>query len=297
MTYVADYSNGPPMASALKAAGYVGAVRYLPKMGSSGVVVLTPREVTDFRARDLDLAVIFESQSGGRAMQGRAAGAQDGEWALARAIELLGHTPRCIYFAVDAEVIGTVQMGAVGSYFDGVASKLGGVRRGGYGQFSVIEYLFDTNRIHWGWQTRAWSGGKTSSRACLYQDATQRTVAGVGVDNNLVLKADWGQDSIEEDDMPITEADSELFWSRDIRVGDTALPAWRALVEAHDSAAAAKQGLAALNNQLAEVKAAITALPQASTTSGPVDIDALAAALAPLVAPTLVDLLAKRLES
>lgn len=193
---ILDYSAGYPGGSAVHDAGYAGVIRYLRKEGASRVKPLTAGEVVDMRAHDRLIAVVYQHVSKSRVTEGRAAGQHDARWALEQA-HVVGIDPRCVYFAVDFDAVPAT----VAEYFRGTADVLGVGRNGAYGSYKVLEYLFDRGIITYGWQTVAWSGGRREARAHLYQRLGQVPVGGVSCDVNDVLKTDFGQDYLPEDDM------------------------------------------------------------------------------------------------
>lgn len=217
---VIDYSAAYPSPAAVKAAGYAGAVRYLRKEGASRVLPITAQERTGYHAQGLAVALVYQHVSKTRVTEGHAAGVHDARWALARAADIGIPNPRAIYFAVDDDH----DPARVNGYFRGAAEVLGAARTGAYGSYRVVKHLLDAKLIAYAWQTVAWSGGKREPRAALFQRAGQPLVAGVRVDINDVLVADWGQHPYatgkkddEEDDVPLTQQDREQiakahFW-------------------------------------------------------------------------------------
>lgn len=200
MQQVLDYSAGYPGAAAIARAGYVGAVRYLRKEGASRVRPITADERADFDRAGLAVALVYQHVSKTRVLEGRGAGQHDARWALARAAEIGIPQPRAIYFAVDADH----PPAAVLMYFRGVADVLGVARTGAYGSYRVVESLLSADLTGYAWQTAAWSGGKRSQRAHLFQRIGSPTVGGIAVDINDVLAADWGQHNHAQEDDDVT---------------------------------------------------------------------------------------------
>ncbi|MBS2536883.1 DUF1906 domain-containing protein [Catenulispora sp. NF23] len=99
---------------------------------------------------------------------------------------------RPIYFSVGFDLQPSIYA-ALNSYFDGVASVIGRSRTGAYGGYHVVQELFDSGKIAWGWQTYAWSGGSWDSRAQLRQVQNDITVAGHDADLDQAMAADFGQ--------------------------------------------------------------------------------------------------------
>jgi len=184
-----DYAGGIPRAAAVKAAGYVGVLRYLKKRGSSSVHVLTAAEYADMKAHRIGVALIYEDTDSTRMAGGSSAGVTDADWALRQA-RALGITPRCIYFAADWDVQPS-QYGAVSAYLNGAASVLGRAKVGFYGGYNAITHC--GSHASWRWQTMAWSGGRTAAGIHVRQRLQQTTVDGVSCDVNDLIASDYGQ--------------------------------------------------------------------------------------------------------
>lgn len=217
---ILDYSGGYPGAAAIRRAGYGGVIRYLRKEGTSRVQPITGAELADMRAHGLAVALVYQAIRTERILGGRAAGAHDARWAQARAAEL-GAPDAVIYFAADRDIVGTAQLATVLAYLDGAAGVLGKSRVGVYGEYDVIEAAVPAHATY-GWQTAAWSGGRRSKRAHLYQRTGQPLVGGIPVDINDVLQQDWGQLD-QEDDMPSLD---ELLSTKLGKDGNTAFDKW-----------------------------------------------------------------------
>jgi Rv2525c-like, glycoside hydrolase-like domain/D-alanyl-D-alanine carboxypeptidase len=183
---VLDYSSGYPTPSSVKMAGYAGVVRYIgtPGRGKN----LTRAEAQAMHAAGIPIALVYED-SAGWMNGGAAAGVAAARAALADAGNC-GVTVRCVYFACDVDV--TSQMGTVMACLDGAATVLGKARTGVYGEADVVDAAVPGHAA-WGWQTRAWSGGRLSARAAMLQQIGYVSVGGVQCDRNTVLKDDWGQ--------------------------------------------------------------------------------------------------------
>lgn len=184
-----DYSSGAPSALSVLKAGYGAVVRYIGTPGR--IKNLKPMEAQDMRAHAVAIALVYEDSSG-TALQGRTRGVQDARAALDDA-RRCGIEPRALYLAVDFDVTSAGQMAAIDAYLDGAAQVLGRARTGVYGEYDVIEHCLGNGRAVWGWQTRAWSHGKTSARAHIVQELGQVNVDGVSCDVNTVHREDYGQ--------------------------------------------------------------------------------------------------------
>ena len=185
MPEVVDYSwgrvggNNASHAQAVAAAGYVGAMRYLCYPGA-GIKQLRADEVAALHANGLAVGVVWETTAS-RAGDGFAAGQADAQEANRQADAIGFPADRPIYYAVDFDTSADV----VRPYFDG-ARAAGGRPVGVYGSFRVVEGL----DLDWVWQCAAWSYGKRSGKARLFQKVGY--VLGQTCDENDVLADDWG---------------------------------------------------------------------------------------------------------
>jgi Domain of unknown function (DUF1906) len=193
---VLDYSRGYPPARAIRDAGYVGAVRYLPRSGATGVLPATRAELADFAGAGLGMAFVHQHGDRGRTLRGAPAGLEDGEWVLTQLLQL-DIPVRCVYLANDFDTVPS-QWPAIRDYLQAAGRVLGAGVVGAYGEYDLLEYLFAAGVVSWGWQTYAWSRGHQYDsesrlpRAHLFQRLGQVIVAGVTCDVNDVLAPDWG---------------------------------------------------------------------------------------------------------
>lgn len=193
---VLDYSAGRPGAAAIKAAGFAGALRYLPKKGHSDVVALSASEVADFRAHGLLLGLIYEDPRADWMLGGFEVGRDRAEFALAQARALGLDQPRCIYLA-DDQPQSSSGVARVMQTLDGARSVLG-LATGVYGFRATILAAMQQRKAFRFWQT-----GRREDLVAgchLYQRSQTVTVAGVICDIDDVLQPDFGQ-HLEEDDM------------------------------------------------------------------------------------------------
>lgn len=206
MPDVLDYSSGYPSPAAIRAAGYVGVVRYIGTPGRSKN--LTRAEAVALRAAGIPAAFVYEDTAGWM-LGGHQAGVNA---AVAARADLanLGQPYRCIHFADDQDTVTAAQFAAVNACLDGAASVIGLPATGVYGEADVIDAALGGGHAAWGWQTRAWSGGRVSSRAHLLQQIGYVNPGGIQCDRSTVLKSDWGQWPLEGiDDM--TDAQYEAL--------------------------------------------------------------------------------------
>lgn len=154
-----DYAWQHPNPSAIRAAAYVGVLRYLSHDPSKD---LSAAERDGLHAAGLGIGVAWETTAT-RPTQGRTAGMDDARTARTQA-HALGYPSSCpIYFAVDENAAWT----QVSAYAEGALSVLGS-QTGIYGSLAVCVAAARSG-IPWRWQTEAWSGTTVSSVAHLYQ--------------------------------------------------------------------------------------------------------------------------------
>lgn len=181
VTLAVDYSVSRPDPKVIAAQGFVGVLRYA---GGSSAKHLTAPELKALHAEGLAVALVWESTAD-RAGQGRQAGLQDAKSANQVADTLGFPVDRPIFYAVDFDA----DPAKVLPYFQGVGAG-GGRRVGVYGSYRVVEAVAGEGLASFVWQCAAWSHGKRSARAHLFQYARTPKIA--GTDENEVLAADWG---------------------------------------------------------------------------------------------------------
>lgn len=210
MAEVLDYSGGWPRPSEVIRMGFAGVVRYVGTPGRRKNI--TPEEAAAFRQAGVPVALVYEDTAGW--MQG---GTRAGV-AAARAVEADAARCRidlrCCYLASDQDVVTVSQMNTVMDCLDGASTVWGRGVTGTYGGLSVVDTAIRGGHATWGWQTVAWSGGRVSTLAHIYQHAGYVSVDGVQCDRSTVLRTDWGQTprsdgapATEETDVPLTDED------------------------------------------------------------------------------------------
>ncbi|MEI7027220.1 DUF1906 domain-containing protein [Paenibacillus sp. y28] len=189
-------------AAAFAADGFEFVARYLVP---SGWKRLTVDEAELITAAGLQIVSVYETTAD-RALGGREAGLADGAAAI-QVAKLIGQPEgSCIYFAVDFDAT-AVQMQAVIAYIEGAKEAADGYITGAYGSYSVVEALHASGACSRFWQTYAWSSGKKSAAANIYQYENDITMNGIGVDLNESYGNEGGWnlavDGEEEDDMAL----------------------------------------------------------------------------------------------
>lgn len=205
-TYVADYSFSRPDLGALKASGFVGVVRYLAPRPNGKVIDNAERQ--RIAAAGLALSLVWETTAN-RSGAGYDAGVTDAQRANNQA-DQLGYTG-AIYYATDFDAA----PGAVEPYYRGVAGA-GGRPAGIYAGFGPVDALARVV-VPYGWQTGAWSGGRLSRKAHLYQRINKTIPSPGDVDENVVCDpaGDWGQEGAPKPQPLIEEEpDMVLIWDK-----------------------------------------------------------------------------------
>lgn len=248
-----DYSTARPDPAEL-AQRFAGVLRYLAPLPNRKVA--DRAEIDALHAAGLSVGFVWETGAS-RAGQGYSAGVQDAQQANGLADNLGIPDTVTIYFAVDFDA----NPDAIVGYFQGVGS----INRrpvGGYGSYTVIERLLDDGLIGHAWQTVAWSRGKRSARAHLFQRADATANPPPGTDVNEILQDDWGQWSPQGDDDMFDDNDRAKLDHLDARVG------------AIDLLSLAVLGPNGLRQQVADLQGKPAAV---------IDEKAVAAALAPML--------------
>lgn len=167
-----------PVAAKLSDLGYVFACRYLVPAGYSKR--LTADEARVLTDAGILILSVFET-SAGRAKGGAANGQADGAAAFAAVQEVGMPESGVIYFAIDYEAQAG-DMDAVAAYLTAAKSQLGPYGIGVYGSYDVVEAMAARGLCAGYWQTYAWSGGRLSKHANVYQYRNDQQAAGIGVD-------------------------------------------------------------------------------------------------------------------
>lgn len=184
-----DYASSDGNPDAIKATGADFVARYLSTPGNPKN--LTKTEAVALRKAGLDIVLVFEIEAD-RALGGYKRGRADAKSARAQADAVGAPKTAAIYLAVDFDMQPS-QAARVVSYIKGAASVLTPARTGVYGGRAAVKACLDAKACKYGWQTYAWSGGVWDPRAHLCQYENGVTVAGLSVDLNRAVKADYGQ--------------------------------------------------------------------------------------------------------
>ncbi|HEX5451251.1 MAG TPA: DUF1906 domain-containing protein [Candidatus Limnocylindrales bacterium] len=188
-----DFSFSRPGGAALVAAGKHFVCRYLAyrdaPRGALGKF-LTADEVADYHRHGIAIVANLESTAN-RALDGNDAGRRDAQDAK-NALHALGAPDDLpVYFSVDFDASAGQQL-AINRYLQGAATVMDKQRVGVYGGFDVVSRCLASGFVSWAWQTYAWSGGRISSKAHLYQYRNGQSIGGSAVDFDRALRSPFG---------------------------------------------------------------------------------------------------------
>lgn len=194
-TLLCDYSFARPSLASIKAAGYVGVVRYLCEQpNNKDIDSLDPNEAKEILAAGLSLTLVWEGVAQ-EAQAGHAAGVAHATEALRQAALFGWPSDRPIYFVLeDPTKEPASDWPAIEAYCAGLVGVLGLARVGGYGSQALLEHLIGAKAITYGWQVGGWSAS-VSAVCHLYQRlATTIAPASIkgSIDEDAALQADYG---------------------------------------------------------------------------------------------------------
>lgn len=200
---VIDFAAAVPSAAAIKAAGHLGAVRYVSaaRPGAEWMkgkpVTLTETQAN--AALGLKTASIYQYGRDTTAdwLAGAAGAAVHAPQAIALHKAAGGPTGRPIYIAIDDNPTRAQYEGQIRPYLRAFSAALStaGYSTGVYGNYNVIDWAVADGIGQFFWMHDWGSGGKIHPHTTIHQlpKAAQRTIDGVVVDINEVYAADWGQ--------------------------------------------------------------------------------------------------------
>ncbi|SFA91329.1 protein of unknown function [Cohnella sp. OV330] len=168
-------------APAIVAAGYGWAARYLVPIAYAHKR-LTRAEALAITSAGMKIISVFETTAN-RPQGGANNGKKDGASAYLEARNIQQPLGSAIYFAVDYDAQ-PKDYDLIEAYLRAAAQEIPGYQVGVYGSYAVVEAMAARGAAKVFWQTYAWSKGKKSSNANLYQWKNGQTLAGVGVDFN-----------------------------------------------------------------------------------------------------------------
>lgn len=196
-----DYAAGVLKAADIRAAGALGAIRYVSDR-RPGAEWMLGKPIQLSEARDLyqaGLKIVSNYQFGKQAtadwLGGQPAGIAHAKrgWELHTAAG--GPTGAPIYVSIDDNPTAEQYRQQVAPYLHGWESVIGHQRVGIYANSKTIEWALQDGLASWFWQHN-WGSprGYVHPAAHLHQfEIDARSVAGVGVDLNNILKPQFGQ--------------------------------------------------------------------------------------------------------
>lgn len=164
-----DFSATKPDGPTLKRLGFTFVLGYLKPPPNSKE--LDAGHLAAYLAAGLEVGMVWETTAT-RALSGTTGGHEDGVAALQRAAAV-GYPRGCVIFtAVDFNPT-AAQLPTVLAYVDAFADVVGagGYPPGAYGGLATVEAAHARRPSLYLWQAAAWSGGKLSAHAHLYQRA------------------------------------------------------------------------------------------------------------------------------
>lgn len=196
-----DYAAGVIAASDLKAAGALGAIRYVSdrRPGAEwmlGKPIALP-EAHDLLQSGLKVVSCYQFGKGPTAdwLGGQPAGVQHAQRGLQLHSEAGGSAGVPIYASIDDDPTSDQYRTQIAPYLQGWESVLGHQRVGVYANSKVIEWAIQDGLGSYFWQHNWGSpGGTPHPAAALHQvEINRQKVAGIDVDVNNILKPDFGQ--------------------------------------------------------------------------------------------------------
>jgi hypothetical protein len=219
-----DYSYGRPSPATLKAAGIKLVGRYLSHDSTKN---LTGPEASALHAAGIGILLNWESVQG-RPLGGAATGQPDGHDAAELAESIGAPHGLTIYYSCDTDTT-PGQWPMIADYYAAAGKATAGrYAVGVYGEADLIDYLHRHGVVTSEWQTYAWSNGRLSANADLFQYLNNQTVDGAAVDFDRIIHPDqlgawWPSGS--EFDMPTADEIAAAVWNRKLSDGDREQPA------------------------------------------------------------------------
>ena len=167
-----DYSAGVPRASAVKAAGFAGAVRYVSPARDAwmkGKPIRKP-EADDYQAHGLELVSIYQNLKEDW-RRGRTGGVVDATDAVMYHLEAGGPKGAVIYCAIDSnpspEEFRSHALPYIEGFWDTLATL--GYRRGVYCNTKVMGWLEGRNFTDFLWWKHGWGSDARLGGAAIHQ--------------------------------------------------------------------------------------------------------------------------------
>ena len=200
---VIDYAAGVPSAASIKAAGHLGAVRYVSnrRPGTKNWMIgkpVTLAETRSFAQLGLQTASVYQYGKAETAdwKRGAAGAATHAPQAIALHVAAGGPTNRPIYVAIDDNPTRAQYNNQIRPYLRAfkVALEAAGYRLGIYGNYYVIDWAIADGLGEYFWLHNWGSDGRIHPRTTIHQIRIDKDkLDGVGIDMNNVHARDWGQ--------------------------------------------------------------------------------------------------------
>lgn len=199
---IVDFSGGVPSARAIKAAGHLGAIRYVSQRRPGAEWMkgkpVTLAETKANAAVGLKTASIYQFGRADNAdwLNGAAGAAIHAPQAIAIHKAAGGPTGRPIYIAIDDNPTRAQYENQIRPYLKAFSTALSaaGYQTGVYGNYNVIDWCVNDRISQFYWMHDWGSDGKIHPRTTIHQKAkNQATIDGVTCDINTVYANDWGQ--------------------------------------------------------------------------------------------------------
>ncbi len=200
---VIDYAAGVPSATSIKAAGHLGAVRYVSQRrpGTEFWMIgkpVTLAETRSFAQHGLKTASVYQFGKEGNAdwLSGARGAATHAPQAIALHVAAGGPTNRPIYVAIDDNPTRAQYTGQIRPYLQAfkIALEAAGYTLGVYGNYNVIDWVVADGLGQYFWMHNWGSDGKIHPRTTIHQIRIDKDrIDGVGIDLNNVYASDWGQ--------------------------------------------------------------------------------------------------------
>jgi hypothetical protein len=196
-----DYAAGVIPASQIKAAGAVGAIRYVSDRRPGGAWMLGKpiqlAEARDLHDGGLKIVSCYQFGKGGSSdwLGGAAAGMQHAKRGLELHTAAGGPAGAPIYASIDDDPSPEQYKNQIAPYLRSWESVVGHQRTGVYANSKTIDWAVHDGLGAYFWQHN-WGSpkGYAHPAAHLHQvEIDKRTVGGVGVDINEILKPQFGQ--------------------------------------------------------------------------------------------------------
>lgn len=201
-----DYSSSPIDAAALEAVHVNTVIRYVSTPGNPKNI--TPTEYRALTEAGITVGLVYET-SADWMLGGYGAGFAAARTARAQASAVGYPATRRLWYAADFDA-STVQLGMVLGALRGCADAEGSAALVAvYGGYAVVEAATAAGYAA-PWQTVAWSGGRISPAAMLYQNGRTTTCGGVEVDINDIYGALFPAPQPPAPSAPLSEEDEMI---------------------------------------------------------------------------------------